>query len=143
MNSVISPGFPVIYHSDWQGESPISASNPQIISKLLTLGYTEGFCIQLLVDGTADVNYTFQYTLMPFNFGQFGYTVFGTGVRDDSYASPMWDQLPNSSGTITAGRKTLSLFAGDSKFAFGRLLLTYSAGGSSKVTAVVASTSGQ
>lgn len=140
MNNAISPGLPLIYSSAWQTQSPLSASNPTVISQVFSLAASSSALVQVFTDGGCSVDYTFQITTLPLDIKRFGFTINGAGTRDDSVGSPHWDVTPNGTGTIdgsTPAKRIQTLLLSTSLFRHGRVIFKYNSGGSGKITAIL------
>lgn len=141
MNSAVAPGLPVIYNSKWQNQSPLSAGNPQVITLPFNLSTANTVSAQIFSDGGCAINYSFQVTNLPSNLLKYGVSINGLSTRDDSYASKHWDTTPNGTGTIASGATAIqTLLLPTSVFRHGRLLLSWSAGGSGNVVVIIGTT---
>ncbi len=132
----------VIYDTQLASYPVISSTNTNIETAHFTLAQTQQMSFQILTDGGAKVNWTYQVTNMPKSPRTFQRYPLGLVTdRDDSATSAMWSTV--NSGQLAAGGQqqgTIQTYS-TSVHRVGRLLLAWdvsnTGGSTAKVFAVV------
>lgn len=131
----------VVFDSSISPYAPISSTYTNVQSAHMDLKFASDMSVQIITDGNAKVNWTFQVTNLPPTFLYLNRRVFGTiPSRDDTATSAMWSTL--QSGQLgTGGQQGTVLAVSPSIFRVGRLLLAWdssnTAGSSAQVFSVI------
>ena len=136
----------VIFDTSEAGVGALATGNNNLVSRIIDCRYCKQLSVQIITDGGAKVNWSFQVTNLSPTLTQIGRTLFGVGGnRDDTFASNSWNAV--STGQIAAGAGNQSAIAalGTSVHRAARVTLNWDAtngGGTTAKVFIVAMTLG-
>jgi hypothetical protein len=132
-----TPQLQVLYNSTGGLAPPLSSANSPLISDVgASLLNNQTVSIELLTQGTAAVDWQLQVTNFPQDLTALYVSYQGRTIRDDSFASPMWQTVANGTGTVPvlAGGNATMIVLPSVAFRHCRLTMAWTAGNTAGAT---------